>query len=224
MEILTAEGIITQMVNYRDHDSIITLFTPSEGLLKLFVKGAFSKKKKGDFLSPLCLVEVAYVKGKGDLHTCSSANTIGHHLDLRKDFATLNASLQLLQTIIVTQQPGKASPELYQLLMTYIQKLPVALNPFAVTASFRLKTLRYEGLFYSSSRCSCCQSPIHERYFNEGETLCSLHAPPEALFFSEEESLIIDLLLLSRDFQQIASCECDEKLGIKIEKLFQSIV
>lgn len=48
MEKFTAEGIVVNAIPFRNYDCILTLFTPSEGLVKFFYRGAYSKKKEMD--------------------------------------------------------------------------------------------------------------------------------------------------------------------------------
>ena len=42
---VTTQGIILKAVPYKDFHRIITLFSPEQGLVSLFVRGAFNRKK-----------------------------------------------------------------------------------------------------------------------------------------------------------------------------------
>ena len=107
----------------------------------------------------------------------------------------------MLQTILATQQPGKAAPELYQLLVAYLARLPITEDPAMLAASFQLKTLRVEGLFTPKFACTSCGAvPARESFHTEQGVYCASHAPLNSLAFSQEERDILLLLAFCRDF------------------------
>lgn len=147
MEKLHIEGVVIRVFPFREYDRILSLFTPQEGLIKFVVKGAFTAKMgKGSHTTPLNLVEAIYTQGKNELHACREMTLIEPHHSLRQNLPTLEAACDMLKTIESTQYPGKAVPELYALFRAYLKRLPEAVDPAAISTSFRLKTLRHEGL------------------------------------------------------------------------------
>ena len=220
---LTIQGIITQVVPFRNYDAIITLFTPEEGIAKFFHKGAYSPKKHGGggAVTPLSVVEVIYTKGRGDMHPCSEVNVIDHHIGLRGQLSTLETACDLIHTIMATQQPGKSAPDLYRLLLIFLSRLSTSATPHTLAASFRLKLLRYEGLFAFLSHCSACAVELREAWVYQSEAYCRSHTPPEALSFTEEERGIVELLTYGRDMNQLAALEITGLLSNKISRLFK---
>lgn len=218
---LNIQGIVTQVVPFSNYDAILTLFTPEEGLVKFFHKGAYSKKKQGGGATPLAVVEATYAKGRGDMHPCSDLCVLDHHLGLRGRLATLETACDLLQTVMATQQPGKGAPDLYRLLLIYLNRLSTCTAPHTLAASFRLKLLRYEGLFAFLSHCSSCAAELREAWVFQSEAYCRAHTPPEALSFTEEERGIVELLTFGRDINQLASLEITGILSNKVNRLFK---
>lgn len=220
---LHIQGIITQVVPFRNYDAILTLFTPEEGLVKFFHKGAYSPKKQGgaSATAPLSVVEVIYTKGRGEMHPCSEVHVLDHHLGLRGQLATLETACELIHTIMATQQQGKGAPDLYRLLLIYLSRLSTSAAPQTLAASFRLKLLRYEGLFAFLSHCSACAMELREAWVYQSEAYCRTHTPPEALSFTEEERGIVELLTFGRDMNQLAALEITGLLSNKVGRLFK---
>ncbi len=149
MDLLHTNGIITHAIAFKEYDRIISLFTPNNGLIKVVVKGAFREKhSQGATTQPLGFIEAECVRRGGELYSCSNLEMIDSHTALRNDIKTLQAACEMLQIINATQLAEKNAPKLYQLLRIYLKQLPLAENAQAVALSFKLKTLRHEGLFH----------------------------------------------------------------------------
>lgn len=221
MDKFRTEGIIVNALTYQDYDRIISVFTPEEGLIKFFFKGAISTKKGGPATtSPLTVVELIYTKGKSELLPCREISILNPHLALRQNLPTLQAACELLHIINVTQLPGKPSPDLYHLLLTFLNKLPTAHDPATLSASFRLKTLRHEGLWRDYTKCDLCHHELEDCFIMHNEVFCHRHSPPHALQLSPSERDILQLLGFSRDLPLLTSLPMTESLSSKIRQLF----
>jgi DNA repair protein RecO (recombination protein O) len=219
-ETKVAEGIVIKAVPFRDYDCILSVFTPTEGLLKLILKSVFRGKKPSGTTTPLSIVEAVYTKGRNDLHTCREINVTRHHLHLRQDFKVLEAACDLLKAIALTQLPEKAAPELYQLLLMYLEGLPVAADPLAIVSSFQLKLLRYEGILPQFEHCSFCESPLSEVWFYENEAFCIHHTPARLLVLSPEERHFFTHLAFCRDLTKLLDNCITKSLSEKIARFF----
>ncbi len=193
MSYTRVEGLIIREIPFQDYDRILSLFTPTEGLIKLFVKGS-GRVKEGNShrTAPLNIVEVVYTQGRTELYPCREITVINNQLQLRKNLSVLESACDMLQTILSTQLPGKSAPELYQLLLIYLRKLPEVGNPNILSTSFRLKTLRYEGL-------------LDYNAFKDLKT---------------EEKQLIEVLSLCRDLKLLALIDIEESLTFKIKDFF----
>ena len=167
------------------------------------------------------IVEAVYTKGRSELFRCQEITPINSLINLRNDLATLQAGCDMLQAISLTQHPEKPAPELYQLLLAYLYKLPLTTSPTTISTSFRLKLLRYEGLLGMLSHCSVCATPLRHVWIQEGEAFCGLHANATTPSLLEGERHIIEILMFSRDFSQLAATVTPHLLVEKIKKLFE---
>lgn len=225
MEKFTTEGIVLNAIPFRNYDCILTVFSPLQGLIKFFFKGAYSQKKGNGSgtTTPLSIVEIVYTKGRGDLHLCAEISVTDHNLALRNNLSVLEAACDMLQSISATQQPDKPAPELYRLFCMYLEKLPQISSPQILSSSFRLKLMRYEGVLAFLSHCSECSEMLNDTWIHAGEAYCSSHTPPEALFLTKEERSLVERLAFCRDFGLLAETELTLPLVKKIGCLFDSV-
>jgi|JI10StandDraft_1071094.scaffolds.fasta_scaffold12071_2 DNA repair protein RecO (recombination protein O) len=184
MEEQKVEGIVLKTVPFKENDRILTLYTPQQGVMSLYVQG-LSKKKPAltNLATPLCRGEYLFRKGRSDLHKFFDGTILDLHLPLRKSYTHLQVGGKILQTIHETQLPGKSSPALYALLVSYLKKLGDATFPETLLASFHLKLLKHEGvLSLENLPSSLDEKTIHilttTRQF---EPLLDLELPPSLL-------------------------------------------
>lgn len=221
MEKLRTEGIIVRALAFQESDKIFTAFTPDEGLATFFFKGAASRKKGGQGnTAPLTAVELVYAKGRGEMYHCYEASPLNHHLGLRKDLATLEAACEMLKTVSATQMPGKAAGDLYRLLLIYLERLPEALDPSTISASFHLKTLRHEGLWCGHSQCSACGTALSDSFLAGGEAFCGQHAPSYAFSLTSSEREVLHLLAFCRDIAMLSALPMTAELAAKAKRMF----
>jgi DNA repair protein RecO (recombination protein O) len=156
MSTYRTEGIILQAVKFQDFDQIVTCFTGEEGILRFMVKGALNPKLgKAALTAPLSRAEFIYSKGRSELYSCREISMLNSHLALRENVLIMESAFDHLQAVRATQMPQKGAPELYKLLLIYLEKLPLIPDPKVLSSSFRLKTLRHEGLLnFDSSHFS----------------------------------------------------------------------
>lgn len=196
MQTRRTEGIILQATKFQDFDQIVTLFTPEEGILRFMVKGALNPKLgKAALTAPLSRAEFIYSQGKSELYPCREISMLNSHLNLRENVLIMEAAFDFLQAIRATQLPHKAAPDLYKLLLIYLEKLPLIPDPKVLSTSFRLKTLRHEGLL-------------------------NLSTTP----FSEEERSFLDTLANSRSFNQLAALSVTPVLWQKVRRFFDDLL
>ncbi|MBA3815242.1 MAG: DNA repair protein RecO [Parachlamydiaceae bacterium] len=224
MEKLRIEGLIIKATPFQDYDRIISVLTPNEGLIKFFFKGsAAAKNNNASSTTPLTVVELIYSKGRSELLKCHEISILNHNLALRNNLAILETACDMLQVVNATQMPGKACSNLYQLLLTFLKNLPTAHDPATLGSSFRLKTLRSEGLWKNFSSCNQCGCDLMDSYNFEGNTYCKLHTPPHALEISSSERDIFELLAFSRDLPLLNSLPMTQDLINKIKHLFNDL-
>lgn len=219
-----ADGIILKSIDYGDYDKILTVFTASEGVVSLIVKGARRQGKHGAMpLSPLLEAEFLYApKTSGSLFRCKEITPKNHFLFLREEIEKLEAACNMAMAISRTQLPCQPAPLLFQLLRCYIQQLKECPAPQNILSSFRLKLLRHEGLLMLPVRCSVCDKEVGSFNSFGNECYCPDHAPEGSLSFSLTEVHSMALLAHSRNFSEIEKCPLSLLLHNKITAFFQN--
>lgn len=196
MQTVRTEGIILQALKFQDFDQIVTLFTPNDGILKFMVKGALNPKQgKAALTMPLSRAEFIYSQGKSELYSCREISMLNSHLAVRDNILTLEASFDILTAIRYTQLPHKPAPDLYKLLLIYLEKMTLVADPKVLSASFRLKTLRHEGLLNLE--------------FDES--------------FTDQEKEILEFLATCRSFAPFAALNIPPSLCQKVRRLFENL-
>ncbi|NGX53295.1 MAG: DNA repair protein RecO [Chlamydiae bacterium] len=208
------EGIVLHAVPFKEYDKILTLFTPTTGLLKLFFKSSrrFSFVQNA-LTTPLTVGEYLYSQGRKDLHRFRDGTILHQNLALRNNLETLQTAEKLAHAIYQSQWPGKAAPQLYLLLRTFLEKIPESPHPDTLHTAFLLKILKHEGILQHSPS-------QEEAYRYGGECFSSNAAPAGAHLFTREEEREFTFLTHSRSFQELSSYELSEELKTKIETLF----
>lgn len=145
MSEIKTEGIILKMIPYKDHHRIIQMLTPDHGILSLLAKGV-SRPKLQSLLSPLSQVEVVYRKKSSELFFFKEGHLIENYLFLRTKWELLEAAGKMGCALLQTQFPGKAAPQLYQLLIACLKQLPRFKHPSTLVTLFYLKLLTHEGV------------------------------------------------------------------------------
>lgn len=223
MEKLRIEGLIISTIPFQDYDRIMTVLTANEGLLKFIFKGASKKNGAASATAPLTVVELIYTKSRSELLKCHEISILDHNLALRNNLNILEAACDMLQVAKTTQMPGKSCNNLYQLLLTFLKKLPTAHDPLTLSNSFRLKTLRHEGLWRSFSKCYNCDCDLVDSFIFAGNIYCKLHSPLHSLEISSSERDIFELLAFCRDLPLMASLPMTSELTKKIKHLFNDL-
>lgn len=190
------EGVILHHIAYGNEDQILTVFTPTQGVLKFFCKKGRAKGKDKRW-SPLTMVDIVYKEKQSELFACEEISILHSFLKLRKEFAFLQAGCDLIRTVYMSQMIGRPAPMLYQLLLHYLEKIPLTVDPSVIVASFKLKTLRHEGV---------------------------LPVDFESMEVSNEEIEILRLLTYSQKYQEIAQVILSDRLSKAIEAYFLELL
>jgi DNA repair protein RecO (recombination protein O) len=216
MELKKSEGVILHIIKYGEHDQILTVFTREEGLIKLILKGN-RKNRKADLLMR---AEFIYLHRQNSLMTCREWALLTPYLQLRKSFACLEGACAIAKAVLKSQCEQKASPQLYELLIYYLEKLPAVKQPEAFVASFLLKILRHEGLLGLTPHCSVCRQNLTDHYIFNGESYCERDRPPQSIALSPFDAEKIFILAFSRSFVLIESQHLKSELQTHIHDIF----
>lgn len=214
MEEEKTEGLLLQAIPYLGNQKILKVLTPREGLISVMAK----KKSLMPLTNPFLIAEWVYLKGKGEIHHLVDASLCNDLSNLRADYSTILAAGQIAQDLLASQFPGKKGLGLYQLTISYLQKLPLFSSPEVLISSFRLKTLMHDGILALQNECTHCGDPASS--LTEGESYCQNHATPHSTSFISQEWETLNLLTYARQFQILLGIQIDRTLQGKIKNLF----
>ena len=145
---LNTEAIVLKSVDFRDHQKVVTLFTPEHGIISMFASNLSSKNlHKMTLCSPLTRASYILHKGNKDLYKMKDGTLIDGHFELRNSIEKLTAGLEMIKLIDSSQFPHKGVPALYQLLRSYLKELKSTKNCTALLISYCLKLLIHEGVY-----------------------------------------------------------------------------
>lgn len=205
------EGILLETISYLETKQILKVFTAERGLISLF-------SNKRNLPAPFCIGEWMFVeKENQDLYFLQDSTLLNPLLGLRHTSASLWAAGSMAKNILTSQLFHAASPLLYSLFKTYLEKLETSRRPTVLSASFKLKLLAHEGHLNFIEDCSVCKQQRVTLY--EGEVFCLEHAPKTSHILQEEEWSLLTHLLLARKFNELESLELSNSLIKFIESL-----
>lgn len=225
MELTKVEGIVLHSIPFKEYDKILTLFTPSHGILKIFAKGGRAKSmQQHPYVTPLARGEYLLAVKKQGLASLHDATLISYPYALRESLPCLEASVKMSQALLSSQWEGKAAPRIFFLFCYFLERLSESQTPETLASTFLLKILSHEGLLEEGGRCSLCQTALQESFRFQGERFCKKEAPLEALLFSKEEEQSLSFLMHCTLFSQIASFPLEESFHKKIEVVFSQSI
>jgi DNA repair protein RecO (recombination protein O) len=214
-EILQTEGIVLKTIPIRDHEQMVTLFTPDAGLVKII------HRERGRALCrPLTRVELQYKEKRGEIFSSYGIQVIDVFSALSQELSYIESSCDCIHAILTSQCMGKGAPLLYQLFYYYLKRMADAADPWVLAASFRLKLLRHEGIASFPFVCAVCQEVcIDSAYVFGCEVWCKKDAPRHAILWEKEELESCYLLANSQNFHEIRG-ETISKENLKKISLF----
>ena len=219
----STEGIILRVIPFNDYDQIASIFTPEVGLIKILHKGGRNKHRKEKIsCMPLMRVEIAYREKKGEIFACDALHCIEMFPLLRTDLPSLETACDLLQVILDSQLMGKGAPQLYALLCYYLKKIPQTTHPSLLSASFRLKLLKHDGMVsFPFICCECRQFLQNEAFIRDAEGWCAVHRPPGSECWNSKELQIIYQLAEGQSYKEMCSVDMSPELHSKIALFFK---
>ena len=154
----TVQAIVLRYANYRDHDRMLTLLSPSEGRMDVLARGCRRPK------SPLLAGSELFVHGEfvlfhtGDRYTLSSCTIMDSFYGLRLDPYRLTCASYLLELAQAVAQPNQEVGGLFALLLEGLYHLTYCAPelPLAVVSSFLLLYANEIGYRPRLNHCVHC--------------------------------------------------------------------
>ena len=154
------EAIVLRSIRYSEADRIVHLYSPDLGRLNAIAKGARKPKSRfGGRLEPFFRLRLVLYRGRGDLATVTSAQTLEGYSSLRADGAALGASARACDAMLRLFDSGEANPPAYNLLCHFLELLdsdPSRGADKGLALSFRLKLALAAGFSPELASCARC--------------------------------------------------------------------
>ncbi len=151
------EGIIIKETSFGETSKIINILT-KDGLIGVMAKGAKSLKSplRSSTLS-LTYAEFNLYYHEDKLSILKSADVINDFTNIKKDIVLISYMTYLceLASNVMKQNPNS---EIYDLLISALNKINNGLNPMILTNIFEIKLLDYLGVGINFNGCIKCGS------------------------------------------------------------------
>lgn len=165
-----AEGVVLRRRNLGEADSILTVFSGSEGKFEAIAKGVRkARSRMRGHLEPLTRSRVLVARGRS-LDVFTQAETVDAYRRLREDLDASAEALYCLELVDRFTEEHEPLPELYALLVGALELLEGG-GGAAVTRHFELRLLALLGYEPHVEGCVLCGGRLAEE-----ETLLSAAA------------------------------------------------
>ena len=163
MPSLTTKGIVLRHADYREHDRMLTLLSPTLGRVEALCRGC---KRLGSPLLPaselFALGDFELFSGKGRM-TVTACSLQENFYPLRTDYDRLKYAAYLLAIAEAAAQIGDKAVELFTLLARSLSRLAFSRKDAkAVSAAFLLHFAAISGYRPRLSHCVRCGKEITE--------------------------------------------------------------
>ncbi|MGI8579403.1 MAG: DNA repair protein RecO [Solirubrobacteraceae bacterium] len=158
------EAIVLRSIRYGEADRILHLSSPHRGRLSAIAKGARrSRSRFGARPEPFFRVQLILHKGRSDLLTVTSAETIASYGGLRERASSLDAAARACDAVVRIFDDGDPHPAVYNLLANELALLEAEPDRagMANALAFRLKLLLVAGFAPHLATCASCGEREH---------------------------------------------------------------
>lgn len=172
---LTVQGLVLRVVNYKDHDALLTVLTADHG--KLTVKARSLRRKNSPLIASCQLLtysEFTLFENKG-YFTINEAHPLELFHTLRSDLGKLSLGTYFAQAAEVLSQEDMPSSELLSLTLNCLFALSRNLaSENKVKSVFELRSACIAGYMPDLSGCSHCSNQFPDLFdLSEGRLECS---------------------------------------------------
>lgn len=197
------EAIVLRTMRYGEADRILHLFTPDHGRLSGIAKGVRRAKSRfGGRLEPFFRLNLVLYKGRSDLLTVTSAETVAAYPRLREHGRAIETASKACDAVSRLFETSDANPAVFHLLANELALIDAGVgtdHDHATQANqlaFRLKLLLAAGLAPQLNSCALCGDNEHLSGFSgaAGGTVCGACEGAAFPLTAEAHSFMVDAL------------------------------
>lgn len=167
------EGLILRVIEYREHDRIVSLYTRDFGKLSALARHATkSRKRFGTQLNTFQLVKVELrQRPNRSLAFLERVRPLTSLEGIYGDWRRIAMACAIVDLLSVMTREGHVSPELYEAAAEALQRINRAQDGPTVLASFQYQLLRLSGFKPALDHCAACDrvwTAQEEAYWVQG--------------------------------------------------------
>ena len=176
---IKTHAIVVRRADYREHDRMVTLFSPTMGRIDALCRGCRRQK------SPLLAASELFCAGEyvlyqtGERMTVAACQVTDTYYALRSDYEKLAHGMYMLELCGAAVQPMQENERLFMLLLRALAHLCYGdVPPRSVTAVFLMGITSLLGFRPQVGRCARCGTPVLQNRTNE-DTLIAAFSPEQ---------------------------------------------
>lgn len=226
--LMNVRGLVLARKKVAESDVIITLFTKTQGKLRIYVNGArHPKSRYASSTQPFVEGDFA-VYLKKDLSSLGEVDIVSSHMKIREDMARLFLGTYMLELVDLALEENDFIPGLYNRVSYALNSLTEAtdLKLFKVIYDLKIiQILGYEPSLFSCSSCGTEQDLLPALSANNGGVLCTGCIQHETQYtkFSLENLKWINFALKT-PFKTIQNQPFDDKMLVKLDKWLETFI
>lgn len=168
------EGIVIQNRDYRDHDAILRVLSPTSGKIDFIARGLRKMTSKNAGSTQLFQHSYFYYNEKGDgLQLLKSAESIQNHRHLREEL--LKQCMAEVMCEIMGKVEIDEEQEMFNLLDVSLTHLEGSKNAYTILSLFMAIILHYQGIDPFVDGCVLCgkEKDITAISIRDGGFICA---------------------------------------------------
>lgn len=179
---LTTRGLVLRVTAYNDTDALLSVLTPSKGMITVKARGL--RRKNSPLIAPCQLLaygEFTLFENRG-MYTINEAHSIELFQQLRRDLQKLSLGTYFAQAAEIICQADMPNPELLSLVLNSLYVLSnMNANELLVKAAFELRAACLAGYTPDLSGCSSCSNIFPDRFdVSQGHVQCRTCVPTDS--------------------------------------------
>lgn len=161
MPALKTHAIVLRYANYGENDRMLTLLSPSLGLLSASARGCRKPSSRNHPASELFTAGEYQLYQKGERYTLTGFQMLENYFPLRNDVERLSHGVYWLNLCEAVAQPDEEAPRLFKMLLLSLAALAYGeAPPRALTAVFLIQFAMLQGFSPLLSACVRCGKPL----------------------------------------------------------------
>ncbi len=160
MPILRSNVIVMRVSEFAETDLLVSFFSREHGRLKGVAKaGRKSIKRFSNSLDLICLTDMEYEQGRGELCFLHSGRLVENFGAIRQSYDTLAIASYMLELTEILFPPGLAAKRMFDFLENALRALDSGMDAVVVRTAFEAGAMALGGFALGLTQCCICGRP-----------------------------------------------------------------